>query len=329
MIGDLVSEIQNTRIILDPNFQRNYIWDTKKASLLIESILLNIPIPALYASENEEGKWDVVDGVQRLTALARYMDDQYKLSGLETLEELNGKKFSQLTGDIQMRISRGELRLIVLQNDSDAGIKFDIFMRLNSGSVRLNEQELRNCLYRGTLNECIKDIVSKNKDLKKIAPDKSARMGRNELILRYLAVSQKYNKSKFKIEGYDGRIKNLINSFMSINKDLDENDLNDLRLKFETQINKVFEIFGERAFKQNAKTTKINSSVYECIMIAFEEFNIEELIEKKQSIIDMHEKLLEDPDFLSSITKATGNTENLNYRIMTYIKALRNIVYGS
>ena len=156
MVKDLVGEIDSGMVILDPDYQRNYVWSNTKASSLVESILLNIPIPVIYASEDEEGKWIIVDGLQRLFSLKRFYDDQFKLAGLETLEELNGFKYSKLEESAQKRLDRGELRVIVLQNDSDPNIQFDIFMRLNTGAVKLNEQELRNCLYRGKLNNLIK-----------------------------------------------------------------------------------------------------------------------------------------------------------------------------
>ena len=83
MVKDLVVEIEEKQIILDPDYQRNYVWGNDKASLLIESILLNIPIPVIYASEDFDGKWVIVDGLQRLYSLKRYCNDEFKLSGLE------------------------------------------------------------------------------------------------------------------------------------------------------------------------------------------------------------------------------------------------------
>lgn len=326
MVKDLVNDINEGIIILDPDYQRNYVWNNKKASLLIESILLNIPIPVIYASEDINGKWIIVDGLQRLYSLKRFFANEFKLVGLETLEELNGLKYSAIEDLIQKKLDRGELRIIVLQNDSDPNIQFDIFMRLNTGAVKLNEQELRNCLYRGPLNNLIKDIAKNNPCVKEIIPSKTDRMLANEFILRYLAVSENYNKNDNKIMNYDGRIKNLINSYMKTHQYDNDAELSKIRIKFETQIKKAYEVFGVMAFKKNVETTKPNAALYECIMVAFEDYDVETLVKNKDAIKSMLDCLLKDIDFLNSIDKATGNTEVLNSRMSTFIIKLGETV---
>lgn len=327
MIKDIVDEIKKGMIILDPDYQRNYVWKNDKASLLVESILLNIPIPVIYASEDNAGKWIVVDGLQRLYSLNRFFNNEFKLIGLETLSELNGKKFSTLDPNIQNKLSRGELRIIVLQNDSDENIQFDIFMRLNRGSVTLNEQEMRNCLYRGKLNDLVKTIANTNKYVKLIFPTtKTNRMITNELILRYLAISQNYNKLENSISNYDGRIKNHINNFMKNFQNPNEERLLLFKKKFEDQIEKSYEIFGLSAFRKEDGGNKINACLFECIMIAFEDYSIDELKSKKDLILNCTKKLILNSEFEKSIDKATGNTETLKYRLSTYIKKLKEIM---
>ena len=326
MVKDLVKDIQEGMIILDPDYQRNYVWGNPKASLLVESILLNIPIPVIYASENEEGKWVVVDGLQRLYSLQRFFEKKFKLTGLETLKELNGSKYNTLSETVRNRLDRGELRIIVLQNDSDPNIQFDIFMRLNTGAVKLNEQELRNCLYRGKLNNLIKTIAKENETLKKLISVKTDRMLTNELILRYLAVSEHFDKEKNVIQNYDGRIKNLINSYMNQHQNDDDEALNIIRCKVESQIEKAYEILGDLAFKKNEKTTKPNAALFECIMLSFEDFSLDELKSKKESIKNLVRSLLNDADFEKSIDKATGNTEVINTRLSTFRTRLGDLM---
>lgn len=327
MIKDIVDEIDKGMIVLDPDYQRNYVWKNDKASLLVESILLNIPIPVIYASEDYEGKWIIVDGLQRLYSLKRFFNDEFKLTGLETLSELNGKKFSNLEPFVKNKLERGELRIIVLQNDSDENIQFDIFMRLNRGSVTLNEQEMRNCLYRGTLNSLIKEIANNNEYVKKVFPiTKTNRMVTNELILRYLAISENYNKESGSLLNYDGRIKNCLNNFMKEYQNPNKEKLNYFKNKFEQQIKKSYSIFGKYAFRKEDGGNKINASLYECIMIAFENYSSETLLCKKQEILSKTKELISDINFEKSIDKATGNTETLKYRLQTYIKAIKDIV---
>lgn len=326
MIKDLVSEIADGNIILDPDYQRNYVWNNTKASLLIESVLLNIPIPVIYASEDTKGKWIIVDGLQRLHSLRRYFNDEFKLVGLETLPELNGLKFSKLDASIQKRLERGELRLIVLQSDSDPNIQFDIFMRLNTGAVKLNEQELRNCLYRGTLNTLVKDIVKNNLYVNQMIPSNTDRMFANELILRYLAISEHYNRAENRMEDYDGRIKNLINCYMKQHQNDEDTALDVIRNKFEEQIEKAFKVLGAGGFKKNANATKPNAGLYECIMIAFEEYSLEDLSAKSNDIQAMISTLLQDDKFMMSIDKATGNTEVIKARLSRFIAELKSVM---
>ena len=214
MVKDLVNDINGGMIILDPDYQRNYVWNNIRASRLVESILLNIPIPVIYAAEDTDNRWVIVDGLQRLFSLCRFYKNEFKLVGLETLTELNGSKYATLEDNIQKKLDRGELRIIVLQNDSDPNIQFDIFTRLNTGAVKLNEQELRNCMFHGKLNDMVKDIAKNNHYLRKIFSYNTDRMITNELVLRYLAVSENFDRDTNEIRNYDGRIKNLINSYM-------------------------------------------------------------------------------------------------------------------
>ena len=322
MVSDVVEEIKKGNIVLDPDYQRNYVWNNKKASLLIESILLNIPIPVLYASEDVDGKWIIVDGLQRLFSLKRFFDNEFRLDGLETLDNLNGKRFSSLEPEIQNKVCRGELRFIVLQNDSDPNIQFDIFMRLNTGAVKLNQQELRNCLYRGPLNELIKAFVAENSYAKALIKKDPTRMFGNELVLRYLAISENYDRISQSMNNYDGRIKNLVNLYMKQHQNDEEDALNAIKNKIENSFKKVFGVFGERAFLVNEASAKVNTSLAECLLIAVEDYDIEDLVGKKDMLVAGKEELLNNPEFVNSIDKATGNTANVKFRISACIKKI-------
>lgn len=326
MVEDLLNGIETGKIILDPDYQRNYVWNNEKASLLIESILLNIPIPVIYASEDENLNWNIVDGLQRLYSLNRFKNNEFKLKGLETLTELNGFKFKQLSITTQQKLLHGELRIVVLQNESDSDIQYDIFMRLNSGAVKLNEQELRNCLYRGALNNEIKKMAKDNEELKEIiGKTKVDRMAANELILRYSAVSEKYNRETMQMLNYDGRLKNMLNKFMKEHQNPDIEYINDFKNNFYEQLHKAYRVFGSDAFKVK-NSTKINTSLFDCIMISFEQFDLCTLEDLKEQIKKMTAFLISDLEFEKKITKATNNTEAFNYRINVYSTKLKELV---
>ena len=171
-----------------PRFQRRYIWPNRLASRLIESIVLNVPIPPCYLSQNEEFELDVIDGQQRLFSIHRFLNNQFKLSSLEVLIDLNGKRFFELPRKLQLKIRTHALRCVVITNDSNPEIKFDVFERLNTNTVPLNAQELRNCIYRGSLNDLLAELAEYEPWLQILGRKHSdRRMRGEELILRFFA----------------------------------------------------------------------------------------------------------------------------------------------
>lgn len=331
-VSDLVNMIRNEDIIFSPEYQRNYIWDNKKASLLVESILLNIPIPVIYASEEEDSAWNIVDGLQRLNALKRFYDNNFKLRGLEVLKELNGSKYEELNPKAKRMLNNGNLRVILIFNDSNPEIKYDIFMRLNTGSVKLNEQELRNCLYRGPLNDMIKELRKNKKFLNILglkAPHK--RMNDCELILRYLAFSENYDKESNKLIDYKGSVKPYLNSFMKKNSDATDIYVNNLRERFNNTIDKVYEVFGENAFRKlndEGYENKLNRSIMDVIMIGFEKYSLDEIKDNKIKILDLYKNILKEPDFNILVTQATSDTKVIEKRMKSWTDRLAQVMRG-
>ena len=192
-VHSLIDQIEANTIFLRPlsdrpEFQRKYVWTNVLASRLVESILLNVPIPPCYFSQNEEFELDVIDGQQRLYSIYRFIDNQFPLVSLEVLKEFNGNRFHELPGKVQRRLRTYTLRCVLITNESHPEIKFDVFQRLNTNTVPLNAQELRNCVYRGSLNSYL-GVASEYKPwlgiLGKKVPDK--RLRDEELILRFFA----------------------------------------------------------------------------------------------------------------------------------------------
>ena len=157
-VKSLSQDIDQGRINLSIEYQRKYVWDTGKASRLIESLLLNVPIPVCYFAEDESGSYEVIDGLQRLTTIRRFLDGDLTLAGLSVLTELEGKLFADLAPRDQRRLENRTIRCIVITEDSNPDIKFDVFERLNTGAAMLTAQELRNSVYRGPLNDEFKRL---------------------------------------------------------------------------------------------------------------------------------------------------------------------------
>lgn len=154
---------------IQPDFQRGFVWDIIKASRLIESILLDIPLPVIYLSQEKDGREYVIDGQQRLTSFFSYIDGKlpdpqlpfgkdFKLNSLNVFSELIGKYFKDLPKELQKKIRYYKIRTITFRKESEQDLKFEVFERLNTGSVSLNDQELRNCIYRGKYNDLLWEL---------------------------------------------------------------------------------------------------------------------------------------------------------------------------
>ena len=136
---------------LQPEYQREYVWRLKPElpSRLIESLLLNIPVPPVYFAKLANGMLEVIDGQQRLTTIFRFVDNNFPLQKLERMKSLNGSSFSQLTEQQRGKILDSQICSVVIETGSDDQMRYEIFERLNRGAMALNEQEIRNCVYQG------------------------------------------------------------------------------------------------------------------------------------------------------------------------------------
>ncbi|OGW49271.1 MAG: hypothetical protein A2Z50_05570 [Nitrospirae bacterium RBG_19FT_COMBO_42_15] len=323
------------KIILEVPFQRQFIWKEDRASQLIESVIMNVPIPPLYFAEEEDGRWLVVDGLQRLKSLLRYSQNEYGLKSLEIVKELEGLKYKDIPPKAESLLNDGLMRINVIKKDSHPDIKYDIFMRLNKGSVTLNYQELRNCLYRSPLNNMAKEFVSKNKDFQKVLKLKKPhnRYLDVEFIMRVFALQEKLiiekKENKYIIENYNGRMVNFINDYMDKSSKLSTEEAKKLLDEFKETIEKVVEVFGHQiAFKDiTAKTLRFNKAIGEFICISFRRFNKEVLRKRKDEVNNLLRTLLEGNDkFKISISQRTSDTDVINYRINYWLKALENVL---
>lgn len=133
--------------IFVPDFQRRYVWSDAQASRLIESLIIQCPVPVIYLNQEIDETLSVIDGNQRLTSIRRFIRNEFSLKGLTAYPELEGSRFHQLDPRFQRHILNRTLRCIVILKDTHPQVKFDVFERLNTGAVKLTPQELRHGLY--------------------------------------------------------------------------------------------------------------------------------------------------------------------------------------
>ena len=196
--------MDNGDIVLTPPFQRNLVWDAFRKSRLIESILLRIPLPMFYFSEDLEGRLTIIDGLQRISTIKEFMENKFPLKNLQYLENCEGRYFKE-EGDkkgLEAKYVRWfnltNISVNVIDSISPYQVKYDIFRRINTGGRPLNNQEIRNCLAGQGLRDTLKAMVATTEF--KIATDnsvRSTRMDDQELVLRYLAFEELFNRDDY------------------------------------------------------------------------------------------------------------------------------------
>jgi hypothetical protein len=224
---------------LQPPFQRQYVWGLKPElpSRLIESVLLEIPIPPLYFGKLAGGKLEVIDGQQRLTTFINFIKNEFALRRLIRMPSLNGKKFCDLSTEYQEKIKRTPIRTVMIDAGNNNDLRYEIFERLNRGSMGLNEQELRNCVYRGKFNELLAALESDSKWRIIKGGDPEPRFKEREMILRFFALANR-------IDFYTGGLKRFLNDYMENYAPKNDVAIKEQELMFLQTMRNVYTVFG-------------------------------------------------------------------------------------
>lgn len=310
--------------IVVPEFQRNQVWKQQQKSRFIESLILNIPVPPFYISQDLEGNMIIVDGLQRSTAIFEFFINEYKLVGLEALPDLNDKYFLDLDKELRARIEDRDLLLYIMKPTVPMSIVYDIFNRINSNGTPLTRQEIRNCIYIGPSTKLLSELAQE--DLFKKAIDRgisSLRMKDREAILRFFAfVLFDYQKD------YTGDLDDFLGKAMRRINRLSAVDLNTLKDRFNRVMEKTFEFFELNNFRipTEGGRGRINVALMEAISVFFDRTSDEFLNRNKNSIIQKYyEVLLNDLEFVESIKSSTNSEKNVKVRFSKTFQILTNL----
>lgn len=314
-LDNLIERIFHNEINMNTDFQRSPdLWSNQKMSRLIESILIRFPLPAFYFDASEDNNWLIVDGLQRLSAIRKFViDKQLRLIGLEFLTDLNGMNFDQLHRTYQRRIKECPVTIYMIKPGTPEDVKYSIFRRINTGGLTLNNQEIRNARAKPEDRELLKKLAGRT-EFKSMLGDLSNRMKDQELILRFWAF--------YRFDYLDPKIKKEIASFldraMDDIKNGDDNYRSEFVNCFSKAISRCYRLLGKSGFSKNPTSpSSKNSSLFEVWMVSLasiseEEFNI--LLKKKDTFKEKTQGLLEDRDFLNSITYSTQKKDHVETR---------------
>ncbi|PKR38466.1 hypothetical protein CU560_09050 [Serratia ureilytica] len=322
----LVKKIKKGVIKLNPEYQRKHRWNDESSSRLIESLILNIPIPFVYISQDidvdeeidtETSRFSVIDGQQRLTAIFNFFNNEYPLQGLEVIEKLNGVYYKDLPSFLIRRLEERSIRCLRIDSTVDQQVKYDIFERLNSGSVKLESQELRNATCRGPFKDLVKKLVSDKNFIStcKLAPNSKRvqKMEDEELVLRFFAVNYKDGYSEYK-----GKFKQFLTKKMSDFNLFDEHKLAEMEDMFINTFHRIAHSKIESPFakwnpwgKNLRKMSDFNAAVYDAITHLFI------ISEKKINPVtqEIIQDMFKDINFFSACEGSVNDVNKLKARI--------------
>lgn len=315
-------------IELSPDFQRkDNIWNPKKQSQLIESVLIRLPLPAFYFDASDDNKWLVVDGLQRLSTLKRFVIDQTLiLEGLEFLTHLNGKPFDGLPREFQRRIEESPIVTYLIKPGTPEDVKYNIFKRINTGGEPLTAQEIRHALNQGTPAKFVAKLASLptfKRATNNINPDRMLdRDFVNRFVAFYLIPYQQYKPAP--------DLDSFLNQGMRRLKDPEIN-LEAMEYAFSEAMKTAYRIFGVYAFRKqyhrSERRKPLNKALFEVWSVALAKLNDEErkeLIEKREMLREGFFHLMNNDNigFTTSISQGTGDKN----RVATRFSAIENLI---
>jgi hypothetical protein len=310
-------------IELNPGYQRNYVWeDNKRKSLLIESLILGIPISAFYFYEREDGRYQVIDGQQRLTTIKEFVEGRFCLTGLEYLgKECNKKFFGELDKRYKQKIYRTQIAANILDARSPKSVIYDIFRRVNTGGMSLNLQEMRNAvckqevrdfLLRSTRNEnYLRATRNKIRDI---------RMDSQELVLRFYAFYRAYDFEREKLNYDYYYIADMLDNTVEDLNEMGDAKRETLYKRFDLAMARSYDAFGEYAFSKiqnNDGTIKkvkfINKALFSSfsVLLLNPKYDHVDIKACQGTILGELAKELCDSYYKDAISVGTGNRRNV------------------
>jgi hypothetical protein len=325
-------------LTLSPDFQRHEVWNSSQRSRLIESILLRIPLPMFYFSEDSEGRLAVVDGLQRITTIRDFMDNRFKLRGLEYLSSCNGEKYETLDPKYKRWFNLTQLSGNVIDPSSPYRVKYDIFRRINTGGTPLNNQEIRNCLAGEGLREILRTMTSLE-EFKKASDNsiRPARMEDHEMALRFI-LFRGLVKEDEELKNYDGQMDKALDELTERLRELKKKDLEYYVDDFSRSMKNAYYLFGGKyAFRKirpedvgkNTGKRLINKALFLCWSILLADYDpskVESQNRKETLTKPIADGMKEDPMLWTYLSGGTNYNSNIRYVFSSAKKLMKQHV---
>ncbi|MFE7558180.1 DUF262 domain-containing protein [Kitasatospora sp. NPDC057500] len=330
----LLSRLREGMIDLAPDFQRRAgIWSDVMQSRLIESLLLRIPISNFHMAQDDEDRWAVVDGVQRLTAIARFIAPDVTdlgpltLRGLDYLTDFHGRSYQDLTGRLKIRLRETQLVVHLIQQGTPEAVKYNVFSRINTGGLPLKPQELRHALVRGPVRAFLADLAEDPSFGEATGWSVSnERMADREMVLRFLAFRLS-NPASHTRKDFD---RFLVDAMYRVNA-LTEDRRAQLAREFRVAMRCARDLFGEQAFRKwhvGSGRSPINMALFETVAVnlaLLDDHERDRLVAFRETMLDRFVELMKDWDFDRSISISTGDPKKVRTRFQHVARLFRGV----
>lgn len=331
-VYNLMERLENGEINLTPSFQRkSNLWSLKQQSQLIESLMLKIPIPAFYFNAADDNCWVVIDGLQRLSAFQNFLVgnreqngnvEKAKFTGLQFLKDFDGFTFDDLPRQYVRRIKETKIIAFNVEKGTPDEVVFNIFQRINTGGIVLNDQEIRQALYQGKATDLI-ERLAESEEFKKATQNAihDDRMTDREYATRFLAFTELDYRKK-----YEGNIDNFLIKALRLVNTYGDKEISRIEVKFKNIMKyctKIFDRFAFRKFNEDRRRGPINKALFEMWAVCFCELTTKQLdriVSDRERFLEQFGILLQNKEFVSALKSGD------RYSTVRRIDMARNLV---
>lgn len=334
-IYELKRKFDKGKILMDPSFQRNFVWKPKQKSELIESVIMGIPLPLIYLAEDKRGDLVVVDGRQRLTTFFDFLSNKFRINHLKILKKLNGKNFKDLEDDFPeyaFAVEDYQLIIEVIKYPTPDRVRFDVFDRVNRGGTILNKQEMRNALYQGKSTELLAKITTSDAFQNATGNCVSnERMKDSYIVLRAIAFLLLFDGKLVDNNGnkvtYKSDMEDLLGKTMDYLNGLTDTELSNIKQEFSNIMDNIYSDFGDNAFRMSSTLNQkkpINMTLFETIVYLYHLLGDKW---KPNCAVDAITNLKSDTSFVKLLKSSIDSKKGVENRFQRMIDLYGEIVH--